>query len=117
MHEDVGVAQQARQVGDIPGDLGAGRIPHRELGDLDEARLDRVRQTKVGHDPGKGPIGVLPHAPQEIGRRREVRAEVDATQLVDAVEAFYPDRRFVEQLLGLVLILEEVGPLLLLGPE
>ena len=57
---------------------------------------------------GKGRFVSWPHAPEEVGRGRQIDAEVDAAQLVDAVQPLDPDRRLLEELLRLVLLAEQV---------
>ncbi len=93
---------------EVAGDLGAGGVAHGELRDLDQPGLDRVGEREVADHPRERPVGVLADAPQEVRRRREVDAEVDAAELVDAVEPVDPHRGFLVELLGVVLIAEQV---------
>ena len=57
---------------------------------------------------GNGRFVSCPTRAEEVRRRREVDAEVDAAQLVDAVQPVDPDRRLLEELLGLFLVFELV---------
>ena len=90
---------------EVAGDRRAGRVADGELRNLHQPRLDGVGQPEVAHDPREGPVRLLPDPAEEVGRRREVDAEVDAAQLVDAVEAVDPDGRLLEELLGVFLVL------------
>jgi len=99
---------------EVAGHLASGRVADGKLGNLDEPGLDRVGEAEVAHDPREGPVRVLTHPAEEVRCRREVQAEVDSSQRVDAVQALDPDRGLLEELLGVLLVLVEI--LLRLGP-
>ena len=92
---------------EIARDLGARRVAHGELGDLDQPRLDRVGQAEVAHHPGEDPVRILAYPAEEIGRRGEVEAEVDPAQPVDPVETVHPDGGLPEEFLDLLLFPEK----------
>ena len=68
---------------------------------------------EIADHPWERPIGVLSDAAEEIGRCRQVDAEVDAAQLVDAVQSLDPDRRFLEIFLGFLVLAEDIRFILL----
>ena len=91
-----------------------GRVGDRELRDLDQARLDRVRQPELADDPGEDPVRLGARARQVVRGGGEVDAEVDAAQPVDAVQPLDPDRRLLGELLDRLLVerlvlLQEIG--------
>src|ERR1035438_7125102 len=85
---------------EVTGDSSSRRISHGQLRNLHQPRLDGIDQTKVADHPRERAIGRLTDSAQEVGRRRQVHAEVDASQLLDAIQAINPDRGFLEELLG-----------------
>ena len=87
---------------EVRGLLLPARVGVRELRDLDQAGLDRVREAEVAYDPREDPVRVLAGPCEVVRRRRKVDAEVDAAMLVDAVEAVDPDRRLVRELVRLL---------------
>lgn len=88
---------------EVAGNGAAAGIANRELRDLHQAGFDCVYESEVTHHPRERPVGVLPHAAQIVGGRREVDALIDTAVVVDAVEAVDPDRGLPVELLAVVL--------------
>ena len=78
----------------ILGPFIASVVPHSQLRDLDQTRLNGVGEPKIADQPGKRPTGIAPHATQEVRGCRQIYAEIDTPQRVDAIEPFNPHRRF-----------------------
>ena len=103
---------------EVTRDRRPGRVADRELGNLDQPRLDGVDQAEVAHDPRERPVGLLPDPAKEVRGCREVDADVDATELLDAVQPVDPDRRLLLERLGVFLVfklLVEQFSLLIVG--
>ena len=83
------------------------RVAHGKLRNLRQPRLDGVDQAEIADDPRKGPVRVLADAAQVIRRGRQVEAEIDAPQLVDAVQPVDPDRGLLEELVGVLVLAEQ----------
>ena len=82
---------------EIAGDLGARAVAHRQLRNLHQPALDGVDQPEIADHPRKRPVRLLADTIQKVRGGRQVHAEVDSAQLVDAIQALDPHRR-----LGLV---------------
>ena len=98
---------------EICGLLGAGDIARRQLRNLHEAGLDGVQKAEVGHNPRERLSDLVARALDIERRSRKIDAKMDAAppaaarQLVDAVKAFDPDRRFAFVLFGKVFVFVE----------
>ena len=93
---------------EVAGNGAAAGIANCELRDFYQTGFDRVDQPEITHHPGERPVGVLPHPAQIVGGCRQVDALIDATVLVDAVQAVDPYRRLPIELLAVVLVAEQI---------
>ncbi len=91
---------------EVTRDCLPGRVADRKLRNLDQPRLDGINQAEVAHDPRERPIGLLPDFAKEIRRRRKIDADIDAAELVDAVEPIHPDGGLLLEGLGVFLVFE-----------
>ncbi len=85
-----------------------------ELGDLDEPRLDCVRQPELTDHPWEDPVRLRPRPRQVVRGRGQVDAQVDAAQPMDAIKPFDPDGRLLRELLDRLLVerlvlLQQIG--------
>ena len=74
----------------------ASLVFDREAGNLGQAGLDGVHQAEIRDEPGEGRAFDMPRAAEVERRGGKIDANADADRLVDAVEAFNPDRSVVE---------------------
>ena len=93
---------------EVARNLCPGGIADSKLGNFDQPRLNGVGEAEIAHNPGKDTISLLPDTSEEIRCGGEIDTHVDATELMNAVEAIDPDRSLFKEFLAFLCLPEEV---------